>query len=1009
MKRAILLLACCSGAQAQAQTPQAVPQAPYDSAYYAWVQGNYPGALARFDRLLTGSARDRFLEPIALLTGELYRTVPIAPDGANVRWSADGRFASFTTSGGRITQIMAPDGDTMRIVARVDGIGLVLSPDGKHAAYFAIRETPELVAARALVDSLRRAGEFGRQQQQQQAVTRIERDVARLMLRDIETGQERELGVPEVGKSGLVFGPDGRSLYFSGAVRGDTSRADLYVVDLSDGGMALSVVEGPGVKQNIIPTHGGFLVYLLGSNTVVIRNVGTGESWTFPGTSPAVSANGGFVTWVSRTPTEYAILALALGGDPQPTVIERSPHPLATPVPSPDGRRVAFASQVRDDWEIYVTGANGQGETRVTREIQHDRLPRWVDANRLLAMKGEPRHARSYLYAWDAERGAWGEQRLHHNNTIRTVAPEYDWAVSPDGTKVLIVSDRDGDTISPERGVYLLHLDHRVTAADVQQRVRAMAAAERDLRARGTRMYAALMAPVRAAARDVSVTRIYEYERSLFELDSRHITQPGNRMAIDYLVRTLRQFGYEPELQWFEPRPGVRTSNVVATLRGTSNPMLIYVVSSHFDSVERGPGSDDNASGSSALLEAARVLAGRPQSATIKFAWFTGEEAGLLGSREFVRRAVASGDRIVGALNNDMVGWANDTRLDNTIRYSSEGLRDLQHAAALLFTNLITYDARYYQSTDAHAYYEAYGDIVAGIGSYPILGNPHYHQSHDVLETINHQLVTEVSKTTVASLMLMSSSPSRVAGLQVTESGVGAVARWTRSPERGIASYVVTYGPQANPTLRRATVTTTRANLPGAKVGWSVAVKAVNARGLESWDWARSPVRAPLSPAGAFWNALQDLCGRSYLGVVTQSVPPDSAYTRAPLQMHVRQCGPDTVRIPFHVGADRSRTWVIARTLAGLRLSHGHRHEDGTEDRVSRYGGDTRDEGSAVFQDFHADARAAELIPSLESAVWTLELVPGDRFVYALRQGNNRRFRVTFNLRSPVAPPPAPW
>ena len=97
----------------------------------------------------------------------------------------------------------------------------------------------------------------------------------------------------------------------------------------------------------------------------------------------------------------------------------------------------------------------------------------------------------------------------------------------------------------------------------------------------------------------------------------------------------------------------------------------------------------------------------------------------------------------------------------------------------MLFTNLITYDALYYKSTDAAAYYEAYGDIVGGIGSYPVLGNPHYHQPHDVLETINHQLVTEVAKTTAATLMLLASSPSRLTGLK-------ARAR-RRTARRGVA------------------------------------------------------------------------------------------------------------------------------------------------------------------------------------------------------------------------------
>ena len=133
-----------------------------------------------------------------------------------------------------------------------------------------------------------------------------------------------------------------------------------------------------------------------------------------------------------------------------------------------------------------------------------------------------------------------------------------------------------------------------------------------------------------------------------------------------------------------------------------------------------------------------------------------------------MRRAVANDDRIAGALNNDMIGWANDHRLDNTIRYSNPGIRDIQHAAAMQFTDLITYDALYYKSTDAAAYYEAFGDIVGGIGSHPVLSNPHYHQTHDLLEFINHELVAETSKTTVGTLMLLASSPARLNDVQAT-------------------------------------------------------------------------------------------------------------------------------------------------------------------------------------------------------------------------------------------------
>jgi hypothetical protein len=128
------------------------------------------------------------------------------------------------------------------------------------------------------------------------------------------------------------------------------------------------------------------------------------------------------------------------------------------------------------------------------------------------------------------------------------------------------------------------------------------------------------------------------------------------------------------------------------------------------------------------------------------------------------------------------------------------------------------------------------------------------------------------------------------------------------------------------------------------------------------------------------------------------------------LVMHVRDCSADTIRIPFHVGANRSRTWVVTRTATGLRLKHDHRHEDGTPDSVTMYGGDTREAGVASRQEFFADSLTASLIPAALTNVWTIELEPGRTFAYALRrEGSDRRFRAEFDLGMTVATPPAAW
>jgi hypothetical protein len=417
--------------------------------------------------------------------------------------------------------------------------------------------------------------------------------------------------------------------------------------------------------------------------------------------------------------------------------------------------------------------------------------------------------------------------------------------------------------VSPERGVYLVELQKRITKAALTSRLRTELKSEVALKTSGTRMFQSIAAEVRQVLARESASRIFDYEKALFGFDSKHISRPGNHKASEFLFNTYKSFGYEPEYQWFDPSTRLRvvpsssrdepraaldgkTANVVATLRGTVDPDVVYVVSSHYDSVEAGPGADDDSSGTAALLEAARVLADHPLPATVIFASFTGEEGGLLGSREFVRRAVAAKLHVAGALNNDMVGWTNDARLDNTIRYANPGIRDIQHSAAMLFTRLITYDALYFKGTDAASLYDGYGDVIGGIGSYPVLGSPHYHQASDLLEFENHQLILETSKTTVATVMLMASSPSRLTNLKVDSyTGTAASLSWTPSPEHGIASYVVAYGPPADPLRHRITVTEAQATLPQVAAGTLVSVKAVNARGFEGWDWAKTIVGGP--------------------------------------------------------------------------------------------------------------------------------------------------------------------
>jgi hypothetical protein len=178
---------------------------------------------------------------------------------------------------------------------------------------------------------------------------------------------------------------------------------------------------------------------------------------------------------------------------------------------------------------------------------------------------------------------------------------------------------------------------------------------------------------------------------------------------------------------------------------------------------------------------------------------------------------------------------------------------------------------------------------------------------------------------------------------------------------------------------------------------------------LFALGWVIAPATAAASdaaPAGQFFHALQQLCGKRFAGTIVADQPPpaaDDPFTGRALEMHVRDCSADEVRIPFAVGEDRSRTWVITRTATGLRLKHDHRHSDGTPDALTMYGGDTVAPGTAQRQSFPADAETLTLFKAQDRAVsltniWALELVEGRTFIYELARPTGRLFRVRFDL-----------
>ena len=181
---------------------------------------------------------------------------------------------------------------------------------------------------------------------------------------------------------------------------------------------------------------------------------------------------------------------------------------------------------------------------------------------------------------------------------------------------------------------------------------------------------------------------------------------------------------------------------------------------------------------------------------------------------------------------------------------------------------------------------------------------------------------------------------------------------------------------------------------------------------------AGHPPSSP-APADAFLAALAQHCGKAYAGRIAANLPKSStpeAFEGKSLVMHVRGCEAPAreLRVPFHVGDDHSRTWVLTRTPGGLRLKHDHRHADGSPDVLTMYGGDSMAVGSAIRQEFPVDAESIALFEREGSKAsvtntWAMEIEPGKHFLYELRRPGGRLFQVKFDLSTPVPLPPAPW
>ena len=226
----------------------------------------------------------------------------------------------------------------------------------------------------------------------------------------------------------------------------------------------------------------------------------------------------------------------------------------------------------------------------------------------------------------------------------------------------------------------------------------------------------------------------------------------------NFLVTQFQTLGYSVTQDSFRISGRTR-HNVIAELQGDARPNDIYIVCGHYDSISQSPssyapGADDNASGSAAVLELARVLRQYRFDATIRFICFAGEEQGLVGSSAYVSDLASSGQisSIKGVINMDMIAYRNTAAWDVLLEGSSGTSQPLLSLLSSLvpdYTSLTSYISTNPFGSDHMPFINQGINAVLTI-EYEDWANPYYHSTSDTVNRLSLPFAADIVRLNAA-------------------------------------------------------------------------------------------------------------------------------------------------------------------------------------------------------------------------------------------------------------------
>lgn len=266
----------------------------------------------------------------------------------------------------------------------------------------------------------------------------------------------------------------------------------------------------------------------------------------------------------------------------------------------------------------------------------------------------------------------------------------------------------------------------------------------------------------------VEMDSLWSYVTQLQALAPRVAGTASNRNARDWIKSQLEEFGYaNVKLDTFDVQlSGVPSQcyNVVATKIGTRYPDHKIVVGAHFDAVTGSPGADDNGSGTSGVLELARILKDIDTDMTFEFVLFDAEEYGLIGAWNFATNSWLAGDEIVFMQNMDMIAYiANNNQAD--VFYGSDveyAIRYMELADSLLSLTVIPQGG---SSASDHYPFSQFGIpvVFAAENAFSTV----YHTYQDSTSYMSAPYMTKLVKIALATTYWVSQAEGPVPSLQI--------------------------------------------------------------------------------------------------------------------------------------------------------------------------------------------------------------------------------------------------